>query len=126
MPGRDIGDLEVTAQLMMTLENGVSAQVSADYLRPANAATHGDDRVRAAGTHGVIEVRDDTGLAHQCHMTVRRPCRCANALPRFSRTSFHTLEGHGSGLLDLAESIEDSRLALLAREAADTHTVQQA
>ena len=32
----------------------------------------------------------------------------------------HTLEGHGLGLLDLSESLEDSRLALLARESADT------
>lgn len=41
------GELEVSSQLMMTMENEVSAQVSADYLRPSNAPTHGDDRVRS-------------------------------------------------------------------------------
>ena len=53
------GDLEATSQLMMTMQGGVCAQVSADYLRPANAPTHGDDRVRVVGTESVLEVRDD-------------------------------------------------------------------
>lgn len=113
------GDLEVSAQLMMTLEGEVSAQVSADYLRPANAATHGDDRVRAAGTQGVIEVRDEqVWLINHDHdgsqpVALKHP-------PMIFEDFIHTLTGQGTGLLDLSESIEDSRLALLARSAADT------
>lgn len=119
------GELEVSSQLMMTMENEVSAQVSADYLRPANAPTHGDDRVRAAGTHGVIEVENDqVWLINDAH-DGRTPMPLREC-PMIFEDFIHTLEGHDTGLLDLAESIEDSRLALLAREAADTHTVQQA
>ena len=43
---------------LFELENGASAVVHADYLRPAKAATHGDDRLRIAGSRGVVEVRD--------------------------------------------------------------------
>lgn len=113
------GDLEVSAQLMMTLEGEVSAQVSADYLRPANAPTHGDDRVRAAGTQGVIEVRDEqVWLINRDHdgsqpMPLKHP-------PMIFEDFIHTITGDGMGLLNLTESIEDSRLALLARDAADT------
>lgn len=119
MANQGYGDLEVTAQLMMTLENGVSAQVSADYLRPANAATHGDDRVRAAGTHGVIEVRDDAVYLINEHNDGSTPVPLQYP-PAIFEDFIATLEGHGSGLLDLAESLEDSRLALLARDAADS------
>ena len=112
-------DLEVTAQLMMTMENDVCAQVSADYLRPADAATHGDDRVRAAGMHGVIEVRGDAVYLINDQNAGSQPVPLEHP-PMIFEDFIHTLEGHGSGLLDLSESLEDSRLALLARESADT------
>lgn len=113
LPGGGSGELEV------------SAQVSADYLRPANAPTHGDDRVRAAGTRGVIEIENDqVWLINAEHDG--RTAMPLRECPMIFEDFIHTLEGHGTGLLDLTESIEDSRLALLAREAADTHTVQQA
>lgn len=125
LPGGGSGELEVSAQLMLTMENEVSAQVSADYLRPANAPTHGDDRVRAAGTCGVIEVENEqVWLINAEHDG--RTAMPLRECPMIFEDFIHTLEGHGAGLLDLTESIEDSRLALLAREAADTHTVQQA
>ena len=54
---RDNGELEMSAMCQFTLEDEIFASVSIDYLRPANAPTHGDDRIRIAGTEGVIEVR---------------------------------------------------------------------
>jgi predicted dehydrogenase len=41
------------------LAGGGSAMVHADFLRPAAAPTHGDDRIRVAGSQGVVEVRDN-------------------------------------------------------------------
>lgn len=113
------GDLEVASQLMMTMANGVIAQVSADYLRPANAATHGDDRVRAAGTTGVIEVRDDQVWLINAEYDGKTPMPLREC-PMIFEDFIHTLEGHGTGVLNLAESVEVSRLALLARESADS------
>lgn len=112
------GDLEATSQLMMTMQGGVCAQVSADYLRPANAPTHGDDRVRVVGTEGVLEVRDDkVWLINADHDGIEpEPLM---DVPAIFEDFIHTLEGAGLGLLDMEESFEDSRLALLARDAAD-------
>ena len=42
---------------LFELENGGHALVHADYLRPAGAPTHGDDRLRIVGTRGALEVR---------------------------------------------------------------------
>ena len=53
---RGNGELEIAAQCLFTMKNGVLAQASMDFLRPANAPTHGDDRVRVVGTQGVVEV----------------------------------------------------------------------
>lgn len=56
---RDHGDLEMSTITLMVLENDVIANVTADYARPQNAVTHGDDRIRITGTEGVLEVRDE-------------------------------------------------------------------
>ncbi len=112
------GDLEVSAQLMLEMENGVTAQVSADYLRPENAATHGDDRVRAAGEGGVLEVRDDQVWLTNAQHDGRTPIPLRQC-PMIFEDFIRTIEGCGTGLLNLSESLEDSRLALLARDSAD-------
>lgn len=50
------GDMEVTAACNFTLEDEIIATASIDCLRPSAAATHGDDRIRAVGTKGIVEV----------------------------------------------------------------------
>ena len=51
-----LGEMEITAQCIFRCAGGILASTSLDFLRPAAAPTHGDDRVRVAGTSGVIEV----------------------------------------------------------------------
>jgi predicted dehydrogenase len=53
LPGA--GAMEETASVLLQLDNGGSATARLDYLRPAAALTHGDDRLRVAGSEGVIE-----------------------------------------------------------------------
>jgi len=55
---RGHGDLETSAVCCYEMEDGVLASFTCDYYRPAAAETHGDDRLRIVGTHGVIEVMD--------------------------------------------------------------------
>ena len=55
---RGNGDLEMTALCQLQLEGGILASVSADFLRPEGAPTHGDDRIRIVGTEGVVEYCD--------------------------------------------------------------------
>lgn len=59
MDNRGHGELEMTCAMQFYMTSEVLASVTLDYLRPASAPTHGDDRIRVAGTSGVIEVRGD-------------------------------------------------------------------
>jgi len=54
----EIGDLENNACVIARLDNGGSAAFRLDYCRPAAAPTHGDDRLRVAGSKGVIEAQE--------------------------------------------------------------------
>lgn len=56
---KDHGDLEMSALCHFTFTNEVFGSVNIDYLRPGSAPSHADDRIRIAGTDGVIEVRNE-------------------------------------------------------------------
>ena len=58
----DRPDCEDSIAAVFGLANGGSATVSADLLRPAAAATHGDDWIRVVGTKGIIEARSNDGV----------------------------------------------------------------
>ncbi len=53
----EYGAMEDHVVALLDLKNGGHALVHADFLRPAGAPSHGDDRLRIAGTLGVVEVR---------------------------------------------------------------------
>lgn len=48
-------ETEDQASVLLRMSNGASATARLDYRRPESAPTHGDDRVRIAGSRGVIE-----------------------------------------------------------------------
>lgn len=48
-------ETEDQASVLLRYANGASATARLDYLRPETAPTHGDDRLRIAGSAGVIE-----------------------------------------------------------------------
>lgn len=52
------GTMEESVSALFELRNGGTAIVYADFLRPQSAPTHGDDRLRIAGSKGVVEVRE--------------------------------------------------------------------
>lgn len=54
----DHGDLEIVAQCQFRLGSGVLADCSFDFLRPAGAATHGDNQFRLVGSRGVLLITD--------------------------------------------------------------------
>lgn len=54
--------MENVAGAVFQLENSGVATLNMDYLRPNAAATHGDDRLRVAGTKGILEYRLRDGL----------------------------------------------------------------
>lgn len=52
----NIGEMENSASIIALANNGATVSARLDYCRPETAPTHGDDRIRLAGTEGVIEV----------------------------------------------------------------------
>ena len=58
-------EMETVTTSMFRLDNGGLAELHMDYLRPESASTHGDDRLRIAGTKGVLEWQQSTGLVLQ-------------------------------------------------------------
>jgi predicted dehydrogenase len=53
----DHGDLETTALCHFTFRNEVFGSVTLDYLRPGQAPSHSDDRIRIVGSTGILEAR---------------------------------------------------------------------
>ncbi|MCU1235400.1 MAG: oxidoreductase domain protein [Candidatus Solibacter sp.] len=58
----EIGDMQNVTASIFRMDNGGTASLSMDYLRPETAGGHGDDRLRVAGTLGVVEYQESTGV----------------------------------------------------------------
>ncbi len=105
---------ERAALCRFTMEDGVMASVSLDYYRPSTAPTHGDDRIRCVGTEGILEVRDEKiHLMNKDGVQTIEPTHAPELLEEFLA---------GNDLLSPDEIFYLTRVALVAREAADTQT----
>ncbi|HEX8985080.1 MAG TPA: Gfo/Idh/MocA family oxidoreductase [Bryobacteraceae bacterium] len=58
----ELGDMENVTGSMFRLDNGGVGMLRMDYLRPKGATSHGDDRLRLAGTRGIVEYQAATGV----------------------------------------------------------------
>ncbi len=114
------GTMEDHCTALFELEGGATGIVHADYLRPPSAPTHGDDRLRVAGTKGVVEVRDgrclfigpdgekdltDTVQTEPIHLELMAALRAG-----------------GNDLYSTQLSLELAAVMLHARDAADENT----
>jgi predicted dehydrogenase len=111
------------AAFVLPMENGGMASVTLDYLRPETAPTHGDERLRIAGTGGVIE----TALVERRVMLTTAKDR-PRTLPLSPQTDFFTqfarsLRGEGPPPLTLHETCRITEIALKAQQAADTQRI---
>ncbi len=112
------GDLEMSALCHFMLTHEVFASASLDYLRPATAPTHGDDRVRVMGTDGAIEVRD--GKVYLINTETEGeailPVACEKQI--FQDFVEH-VEGKTTALLTADDVFAVTEACLLARQSAD-------
>ncbi len=60
-----IGPVDNSVASLFRLDNGGMATLRIDYLRTPGAPTHGDDRLRVAGTEGIAEYTAATGVTVQ-------------------------------------------------------------
>lgn len=115
--GQSYGSPEMAAICRFEMEDGVMAAINIDYYRPAAAPSHGDDRIRCAGTEGVIEVRENKiFLINKDGTQTFEPTEAPDLVEEF-------LDGRVT--LSPEEIFYITRVSLAAREAADTgKTVQ--
>lgn len=118
---QDLGDLEMSAHCLFTFADEVSGAVSIDYLRPATASTHGDDRLRVAGTEGVIEVRAERVFLINADAEGERelPAVCERQI---FADFLKQIRGTGRCLVSAEDAFQVTQACLLARQAADERT----
>jgi predicted dehydrogenase len=108
------------AAFVMSMSNGGMASITLDYLRPESAPTHGDERLRIAGSRGVIE----TALIEK-KATLIAAGKRPRTLPLSPQTDIFTqfarsLRGEGPPPLTLHEACRITEIAIKAQQAADT------
>lgn len=111
------GDLEASSAMMFEGNGGAAATVTADYLRPSAAPTHDDDRLRVAGTRGIIEVHGG-----KCFVIDGGGERVIeNVIPKHDLFEEFALEISGDGVCRSGadELFDVTEIALIARESAD-------
>lgn len=111
-------ELEVSATCTFVLENDIFATVNIDYLRPQNAPSHDDDRIRIVGTNGIIEVVNGKVLL------LNENFKEVTAIPlEQSPVTFYDfmqeIKGMGKCLVSAEDSFYVTKACLLARESAD-------
>ena len=109
------GKPQMAALCQFEMAGGCMASANIDFLRPEKAPTHGDDRVRIAGTGGVLEIwQDHLELINENG----RICEYPETAPRLTE-----LFVKGMQPIAAEEIFMLTRVALLAREAAETGKV---
>lgn len=114
----EMGETEGHASVLGELSNGASVTVRMDYLRPAKAPTHSDDRLRVVGTKGVVEVNEgDETVSLITGDKVERIAfgETENLFVEFVRF----LRGGAVPRITADDCFRSTEIALRAREAAD-------
>ena len=111
------GTMEASTLCLLACKEGKMASVSADVLRPGNAPTHDDDRLRLVGSEGVLEVRSGRVFVIDC--AGEREL----ALVKTERELFEEfvleMQGIGKCRVSAEDSFFATRVALAARDSQD-------
>ena len=118
----ELRDMENTAAISYQLDNGGTADVRLDYLRPKAGDSHGDDRIRIAGTKGIVEqqhgvvtlMTDDKPL----HDVTERP-----KTPKLFEDFLDAVNRKREPLLTQADCFRVTEIVIRSREAADAGRV---
>jgi predicted dehydrogenase len=116
----ELGEMENVTASIFKLDNGGVAALRMDFLRPATAPGHGDDRLRLAGTRGVVEYQADSGRVTV--MTDDRKPYVVETLPPAGSVFLDFLGAAYNGSrpsLTLTDIFKVNEITLAAQEAAE-------
>lgn len=116
---RRIGTMEMAALCQFTLCGDRFASLSIDMLRPANAPSHGDDRLRIVGTDGVMEITPRSVRIINAEHDGSTPYPLRQP-PTVLQDFIDHIEGRAQALISAHDSLATTAACLLARESADT------
>ena len=116
---RDYPECEDCGGLLFKLANGGQAVITIDFLRPEKASTHADDRLRVAGSKGVIEMLDANQRVEL--ITHEKPPHDLplEKTPQFLVDFVRELRTGEPHLINAEDPFKVTEIALHAREAAD-------
>lgn len=112
------GTMEASTLCLLACEGGKMASVSADVLRPANAPTHDDDRLRLVGSEGVLEVRG--GKVFAIDKDGERELPLVQTETELFEEFAMEMRGKGKCRVSAEDSFFATRVALSARDSQDT------
>lgn len=112
------GELEVSALCHFDFEDQVAGSVNIDYLRPQNATSHDDDRIRIAGDRGVIEVLKEKVYLINDEIEGNRELPLVKKKEIFA-DFLDWVKGNGDCMITAEESFRVTEAALQARRSAD-------
>ncbi|PUU95276.1 MAG: oxidoreductase domain-containing protein [Halanaerobium sp.] len=112
------GELEVSALCHFDFEDQVFGSVNIDYLRPQNATSHDDDRIRIAGDKGVIEVLKEKVYLINDEVEGNRELPLVKKKEIFA-DFLDWVKGNCECLITAEESFRVTEAALQARRSAD-------
>ena len=118
-----IGEMENVTGSLFRLDNGGVGTLRMDYFRPETAPTHGDDRLRLAGTRGVAEYQAATGVTI---VSAGRKPEVLHNLPPERLLFAEYLESVYNGKtpsLTLADIYRVCDIVLAARESAERRAI---
>jgi hypothetical protein len=103
---------------LFELEGGATGIAHADYYRPDKSKVHGDDRLRVAGSKGVVEVRDAKCVLLGEDGVELDVTKLVATKPIYQEL-FAAARGESDDLYSTAASMEVAAVLLTARDAAD-------
>lgn len=119
----ELGEGSNQASLLATLNNGASATIRLDYLRPSTTATHGDDCLRIAGSKGIIETRGDVAtislLTSDKEPQTIKPDKATNLFVEF----LAALDASKPLPIPTEDCIRATEIVLLGHQAAEERAV---
>jgi predicted dehydrogenase len=119
----EVREMEDHAAVAFEMTGGAAMSLTLDYLRPAAAPTHGDARLRIAGSEGVIEVKD---LESRVELITAgegpRDLEIGKGYNLFS-DFLDAIDGKKKHVIEAAEIFRVTEILLAALKAADTGKV---
>jgi predicted dehydrogenase len=108
------------ADFLLKMRNGGVAAASLDFMRPSQAPTHGDERVRIVGSKGIVESLANQGTASLISEE-NGPEELENPPTEHWYTRFvKSVRGDGSSFITIEEAFRATEIAIKVQQAIDT------